>query len=1013
MKKLKVIPLALFSIIVLAFLVAPVVAAGLTATDCAKISTTEGSASTVITLTDSDINQDGTITIDLTNINYFVSSYTLMNENILINDTAAAATWTYDVAGATLTLTSTGGLTAVGETITVTFAGTSGNPWVSDTMGEQIWPVTATRTDGLGDVTFNFVIETAPPPPNGLSVTSGSKITSTDGATSPVITITESGIAPNGTITIGVADLHHIVASSIFTDANVRITDTAGNAIWTRSVTGDTLTLTSTEGPTVVGETIIVNFTGAANPWIHDTVSEWTYPLTASRTDGLGYGYFNFVIETTPPPPINLIIQNGTKITSTNGATSPVITITGTDIAPDQTIFIDVSTLNAFVASGTLSDSNVIINDTAVNATWTRSVTSGTLMLTSSEGLTAVGETITVTFTGAGGNPWIPDTHGERTELLNATRTDGAGSGSFNFVIETAPPSGFTVAANFTASTTSDMPPLSVAFTDTSTGSPASWSWDFGDGATSANRNPVHTYNDIGSYTVNLTVTNPYGSDTISRWHYIRVLNGGIREANTAIAGLKIANCASRQTITVDTSILPAALIPNNSVLELQPPADSGFKNITIYSMNGIGFSRYGNLIVGKPTSVHMISEDIAPPSGFSDNIGTNSSFNYSMDLTSYPCYAKLSTKIWEGEVDRYDALFDWVASNNSAFPVGTAYTAKITKTNVPSNARLKLRMSVSSAWNPSIFGERVLIWRIADDEKSGQILPTTYLYSDPENNLDVYEADSPSGMSVYGLSSLTGNNNPFQMISFVAAQAINSATGGGAGASKAVVAETTSAPVIKSTLAPDAGKTAKIYANADGVISQQTILASNDGFANVSLGLGVVAKDGSGKPLTSISITRIADENLPAGSPGADLSFAGMAYEIQPDGVTFSPPVPVAFTIPQAKWGREYVMQEYDHTTGTWKALESSYDPSTSVITTHISHLCCFALFAKTPVVENTMNPTPTTTIIISSKSSMETNVQLYTWVISLIRQNPVIIVILVALIGVVAYFGWWKRRL
>jgi hypothetical protein len=305
-----------------------------------------------------------------------------------------------------------------------------------------------------------------------------------------------------------------------------------------------------------------------------------------------------------------------------------------------------------------------------------------------------------------------------------------------------------------------------------------------------------------------------------------------------------------------------------------------------------------------------------------------------------------------------------------------------------------------------------VLIWKLSDDGTSGQILPTTYMYSDPVNNLDYFEADSPQGLSTFGLSSFTGNNNPFQMVAFVAAQAVNSATGGG-GQNTPVAPQSTSAPEFKSPSTTDPGKTAKIYSNGDGVISQQTILTSTDGFANVSLGLGVVAKDSTGKPLTSISITRVADEKLPPGSPGADLSFAGLAYEIQPDDVTFSPSVPVAFTIPQAKWGQEYVMEEYDHTTGTWKTLESRYNPATSVITTEVSHLCCFALFAKTPAVENTASPTPSTTIIVSSKSSMSTNVEMYSWIISILRQNPVIIVIGVALLGVIAYFGWWKRRL
>ena len=54
-----------------------------------------------------------------------------------------------------------------------------------------------------------------------------------------------------------------------------------------------------------------------------------------------------------------------------------------------------------------------------------------------------------------------------------------------------------------------------VAFTDTSTGGPTSWQWNFGDGNTSTQQNPVHTYAVGGqSYIVILTVQNAVGSDT-------------------------------------------------------------------------------------------------------------------------------------------------------------------------------------------------------------------------------------------------------------------------------------------------------------------------------------------------------------------------------------------------------------------------------------------------------------------------------------------------------------------
>ncbi len=63
--------------------------------------------------------------------------------------------------------------------------------------------------------------------------------------------------------------------------------------------------------------------------------------------------------------------------------------------------------------------------------------------------------------------------------------------------------------ANFTFVTGS----LTAQFTDASTESPDSWTWDFGDGTTSAVQSPTHTYAAGGTYTVTLTVSNVAGTD--------------------------------------------------------------------------------------------------------------------------------------------------------------------------------------------------------------------------------------------------------------------------------------------------------------------------------------------------------------------------------------------------------------------------------------------------------------------------------------------------------------------
>jgi PKD repeat protein len=59
---------------------------------------------------------------------------------------------------------------------------------------------------------------------------------------------------------------------------------------------------------------------------------------------------------------------------------------------------------------------------------------------------------------------------------------------------------------------------LTVVFTDTSTGFPNRWIWDFGDGNSSNLQNPSHTYANAGSFVVTLTATNSQGSDTISKF---------------------------------------------------------------------------------------------------------------------------------------------------------------------------------------------------------------------------------------------------------------------------------------------------------------------------------------------------------------------------------------------------------------------------------------------------------------------------------------------------------------
>ena len=77
--------------------------------------------------------------------------------------------------------------------------------------------------------------------------------------------------------------------------------------------------------------------------------------------------------------------------------------------------------------------------------------------------------------------------------------------------------------ADFSGTPTSGTSPLTVAYSDASTGAASSWAWTFGDGGTSALQNPSHVYLDAGTYSVSLTATGPGGSDTMTRAGYITV----------------------------------------------------------------------------------------------------------------------------------------------------------------------------------------------------------------------------------------------------------------------------------------------------------------------------------------------------------------------------------------------------------------------------------------------------------------------------------------------------------
>jgi len=113
----------------------------------------------------------------------------------------------------------------------------------------------------------------------------------------------------------------------------------------------------------------------------------------------------------------------------------------------------------------------------------------------------------------AGGTGYGSGGGGGGGEKYGSTPTGAGGNGAPGLVYLTYSTLGVPDAI-FTANKTSGRVPLSIQFTDLSTGAPSTWYWDFGDGTNATTQSPVHVFNISGIFDVSLTVTNPAGVDS-------------------------------------------------------------------------------------------------------------------------------------------------------------------------------------------------------------------------------------------------------------------------------------------------------------------------------------------------------------------------------------------------------------------------------------------------------------------------------------------------------------------
>ncbi|GAB6285924.1 MAG: hypothetical protein STSR0009_21250 [Methanoregula sp.] len=306
-------------------------------------------------------------------------------------------------------------------------------------------------------------------------------------------TITPSILGGNGTISPSTVQTVNYGATPTFT-----FTPNTGYRLNTVTVNGTLVTPTGnnyTFPAVTTNKTIAATFT--INTYtIIPSVSGGNGTISPSTVQTVNYGATpTFTFTPASGYHLNTVTVNGTLVTPTgNNYTFPAVT-TNKTIAATFAINTYTITPSILGGNGTISPSTVQTVNYGATPTFTFTPNTGYRLNT----VTVNGTLVTPT----GNNYTFPAVTTNKTIVGTFARLP--------------------VKANFTGNPVIGEKPLTVQFTDASTGGAISWNWAFGDGTTSTVQNPSKTYQNVGNYTISLTVGNGTGSDTLTRTNYIRV----------------------------------------------------------------------------------------------------------------------------------------------------------------------------------------------------------------------------------------------------------------------------------------------------------------------------------------------------------------------------------------------------------------------------------------------------------------------------------------------------------
>lgn len=150
---------------------------------------------------------------------------------------------------------------------------------------------------------------------------------------------------------------------------------------------------------------------------------------------------------------------------------------------------------------------------------------------------------------------------------------------------------------------------------------------------------------------------------------------------------------------------------------------------------------------------------------------------------------------------------------------------------------------------------------------------------------------------------------------------------------------------------------------------------------ASVTVEQGTTIIDPAGNFVNSVSVSPVSVQDVPSMPEGAGFSFSGYAVQCGPEGVTFSQPAALTFSLTPEQWdaalaqanGNPALMsvQYYDKESASWVSVPTTVDEGAHTVTGHVSHFSLFALIivqappatpaAEVPITAG-LSPTVTT---------------------------------------------------